>query len=307
MCRFHEHHHLDDSNGHIELASIQNASTADTRTRERSKMVETGRKWGAVMTGLPVAIVIIDIVSTMTSYVIGVRVGTIEPWPYLPFISEVGKHVPNSSIFTLGLTLSSILMVIFIVVRFLHTRKVFEGRHRKISIVSLIAGLVHALGGIVTVAFELTSIRAAHFVGAFLYFFGGLLYAVFETYISTRERHHTIVARPIIALRWIAICGMLASIIVFGMFKLPGYQLTAKIGEWVMGLFWMILMLTFCDEFRKSAPRFTVDFIPLKSSDLLRGAGVATVRTIAKTPETAHDNRGSKRYGSIDDSDCEEV
>ena len=119
------------------------------------------------------------------AYLIGVNSGTLEPLPFIPYISDTGNLKPSSSVFTLFLVLSSFVTSIVVVVRFFQISS--ELRCRKTNIAALVVAFIFLFGKIAVSSFQLSSHKGVHFGAAGLYFGGATIYCAMHCYITRRE------------------------------------------------------------------------------------------------------------------------
>ena len=231
---------------------------------------------------LPITSSVLSIIACLLAYLIGVNSGTLEPLPFIPYISDTGNLKPSSSVFTLFLVLSSFVTSIVVVVRFFQISS--ELRCRKTNIAALVVAFIFLFGKIAVSSFQLSSHKGVHFGAAGLYFGGATIYCAMHCYITRREvvasqtentnsrgdqsnisvRNQQIV----FYFRIFLTVGLAIFLVLFAAFAgVPSLSVhnrgganVAQIMEWMLALFKITYMMSFCFDFWKIKFTFWVAF-----------------------------------------------
>lgn len=144
------------------------------------------KRYRYVILSLPVLTVVISVVSTVAAFLVSTYKAEGKGIHFLPFISNIGDHRPESSVFTFGMTLSGCVTYSIIFIRYLQVRNFFVNRDL-CNHASLVIGSLFIIGKFMVVSFQLSSQIVVHFFGASVYFIGAFLYCVLQTVISYND------------------------------------------------------------------------------------------------------------------------
>lgn len=202
-----------------------------------------------IMISMPFFSVVLTSLAFSVSYIMKVKVGDIKAEPYIPHLSEVGQ----SSMFTLGLSLSAILNLVILVIRFYQVKEIPD-RAVKVNHFSLSIGFIFILGKMITAVYWLSVNTIVHYTGCGLYFIGFFFYIVTQVYITRNYIPHT---NNCIAFLRTACCvvfltGLLAFIVLmtpfFSEFN-QSYNYIAPICEWTVVITKAVFILTLAYDF----------------------------------------------------------
>lgn len=215
------------------------------------------KRYRYVILSLPVLTVVISVVSTVAAFLVSTYKAEGKGIHFLPFISNIGDHRPESSVFTFGMTLSGCVTYSIIFIRYLQVRNFFVNRDL-CNHASLVIGSLFIIGKFMVVSFQLSSQIVVHFFGASVYFIGAFLYCVLQTVISYND------SKYLYRLRLFLSIFMFISGFFFGLFLLPSlekYYLhyrISEISEWFFAALKMVFMLTFVADFQNVIPIFSI-------------------------------------------------
>jgi len=218
------------------------------------------------LTLLPILYVVFTFLTFIITYIIAVTNHDINP--YIPSISDTGRTGIERNIFCLGLNLSCIIGSITMIVRYLQcSYDISEYDEKKTRLVlvnklALAIGVLIAIGGFVTAAFESTAPpRAVHKYSSSMFFFGSLIYIWLHTYLSHRmflvgKNSRGLVIFRIVTTLLTAVAILVGAIFDFsrgghGILHYPTRMLYADSCEWLIAIFSSSFVVSFAAEFRK--------------------------------------------------------
>ncbi|XP_012554608.2 transmembrane protein 150A [Hydra vulgaris] len=220
--------------------------------------------------GVVIASVVIPAITFCVSLAVGYKSQTVNS-TYTPFVSEAGDQKPNSSIFTLGLSLSGMMTMVIIIIRFYQVKFYFTERNEcfsRINNFSLICGITLVFGEFIVAAFQLSNITPIHFLGAGMNFLGAVLYCGTQCYFTSQN------PKTIFFFRVISTVTMAFSSMVFVVFMVPPLtrhnrngENIAQTFEWILVTCQLIFMLTFLYDFRRLEVEFRFKQIDPQDSD----------------------------------------
>lgn len=231
---------------------------------------------------LPICTVAMSVLACGMSYGIGLRSGTIEPLPFMPFISDMGDSPPQSSVFTLGLTISCYFTLLVVIIRYNQVKCIYYNGWKP-NDVAIYFGVTFILGKLIIASFQLSSNKQVHYIGAGLYFIGTTGYVMLQVYITRENITRTWVA--IYYTRCVCAVGMVISAILFAVFfGVPSLKIynryganVAQAAEWTFAVLKMTFMLSFLHDFWNVDVSFYIKFKERKRrNDLsleIRGEG----------------------------------
>ena len=218
---------------------------------------------------LPSGALIIPAFFIVLSYFVGNLLNTLElpPNSNVPYISDVGNDIPQSSIFTFGLNLSVFFTLGIIITRYYQVKTLFARNDGRMNDAGLFAGLIFLIGKLMVAAFQIKSMQVAHFLGAGLYVLFGTVYGGIQSFISYENRkfNHGCV---VVFIRIVLTVGMFAGGTVFAIFQIPSLHKYNRInysvaqwGEWCWAISKTLFMLSFVEDFWRLEPVFSVRLI----------------------------------------------
>ena len=219
-------------------------------------------KWR--LSALPIVSISSSILAIVLGYIIGIETGSVERFPYLPFISDLGDLRPESSVFSFFITLSCYFSWCIFIVRYFQVKEIYS-QCLKTNLFSLYVGAVLIVGKIMVSAFQLTNIKSVHFIGAGLYFAGVTLYISCQVYITfnNETRWRTL----LLVVRIVCLIVMVINSIIFTVFMAPGMEKynrgganVAQTAEWLMAIFKMVFVFSFLGDFWGTKVSFHVHF-----------------------------------------------
>lgn len=206
-----------------------------------------------------------SVLACAMSYGIGLSTGTIEKLPFLPFISDMGDSPPESSVFTLGLSISCFFTLMVIIVRYNQVKCIYYNGW-KANDTSIYFGVIFVLGKLIIASFQLSSNKLVHYLGAALYFIGTTVYVALQVYITHKNIKKT--SRAVLYIRAVTFVGMFFSAILFAVFfGVPSLKVYNRYGanvaqgaEWSFAVLKMAFMLTFLYDFWNVDVSFNIKF-----------------------------------------------
>ena len=206
-----------------------------------------------------------SVLACAMSYGIGINSGTIEKLPFLPFISDMGDSSPQSSVFTLGLSISCYFTLVVIIIRYNQVRCIYYNGWKP-NAISVYFGVTFLLGKLIIASFQLSSNQLVHYFGAGLYFVGTTGYVAIQVYITYTNITRT--SRIVFYIRLLTCVGMSSSAILFAVFfGIPSLKVYNRYGanvaqgaEWTFAVLKMVFMLTFLYDFWNVDVSFYIKF-----------------------------------------------
>lgn len=242
---------------------------------EKDGLVESSTSYKWNLSFLPIISMSMSIIAIILGYIVGISTGSVKPFPYLPFISDLGDLRPENSIFSFFITLSCYFSWCIFIIRYYQIKDLYE-RCPKSNVASLCLGACLILGKLMVSAFQLTNIKSVHFIGAGLYFVGVTFYIGFQVYVTYINAHR--MRKTLLVTRTICLIVMSISIVIFAVFMTPGLSKynrggsnVAQTAEWLMAISKMVFISTFLADFWGLRVSFHVRFY----EDEIRGSPVA--------------------------------
>ena len=196
---------------------------------------------------LPVLSVFFSTLACILSYIISVKLGKIEPLPFMPFLSDVS----DSSMFTLGLCISAMFTLGVLIIRYHQVKGMFD-RQIKVNHISLYVGCIFVFGKLITACYHISTNKAIHYTGGAIYFIGAFSYGVTQLYITRSYIPGT--NQMVSFIRTICCVMMVTGIIVFATFLMShlgnSYNI-AQIAEWTILFSKSMFMISFTYDFWK--------------------------------------------------------
>ena len=254
-----------DTNGDLGITTNRDfESRMFDRTTYRAQGSSLGNK---ILIAVPIVHIVVSLLFIIGSYFYARDTsGTsfMEQGNNVAFISELGNNQPQSSLFTLGIVLTSFSSLCIIATRFFQVKHFFVKYDGKLNITGLIVGMVFVFGKIVSGCFQEASQREVHFTGAGFYVIFASIYAGIQTFITYKNR--TLYSRwetAVLALRAFCSLGMVIGTIIFLVFLHPDLRKYNRSGksvsqgaEWFLVVCKMLFMLTFVSDFWYLHPRW---------------------------------------------------
>ncbi|CAM1302014.1 Uncharacterised protein g3132 [Pycnogonum litorale] len=134
---------------------------------------------------LPIILGVSTTVTMVLVFIISVATGHVTP--YMPYISETGAYLPESGIFTFLMTLSAFVGFHFMFVRYKLVEELNKAGKKTLSVLNHVtvgSGILSLLGLLIVVAYPVTTVPIAHYVGAFVFFYIGIAYCILQTIIT---------------------------------------------------------------------------------------------------------------------------
>ncbi|CAK8678908.1 unnamed protein product [Clavelina lepadiformis] len=105
--------------------------------------------------------------------------------PEWPFVSDTGARSPESTLFTLILSLASFMVLITM---YLYYKYVIHHHHpTKLNTAAFVIGCIASFGVVLVGAFQWTVLLIPHLIGAFTAFIGAMIYGWLIVIISWRQ------------------------------------------------------------------------------------------------------------------------
>ena len=226
---------------------------------------------------LPIISFALSFIACLVAYIISVNTGKLAPLPFIPYISDTGNVQPSSSVFTLFLVLSCFAASIVVVVRYYQLGA--ESQCPIANRVALVVSFVFLVGKIPVSSFQLSSNKFVHYGAAGLYFVGAAIYCILHCYI-TRQKREAVIGNMssntqerrnlsiVYGCRIVCCVGVLVNLIIFLVFaSVPSLRVhnrsganVAQIVEWLLALFKIVFIMTFCYDFWNIDFTFAINF-----------------------------------------------
>ncbi|KAL5007406.1 hypothetical protein ScPMuIL_016212 [Solemya velum] len=255
---------------------------------------------------LPILTAVFILLSFFVSYGISVSLGHTEP--DFPYISHTAVEEPERCVFGQLINLGALLLGMNILVRYLYVKEVYI-RERTIvvsnnwhrgNIAALVFGVLSAFGLSMVANFQTGSQRVPHYIGAFLAFGLGMVYAWIQTTLSWKIQ--TLRRPGSQKLFWARVLNSIVMSILLSIFiasksvykyqqyknmgtkwdKLRTVYLTSTISEWLLASSVLTYILTYTMEFmdiRLENPRVILRDRSRHSENAILGSTVLAVQT----------------------------
>ncbi|XP_030638271.1 DNA damage-regulated autophagy modulator protein 1 [Chanos chanos] len=136
---------------------------------------------------LPFFLVVWSSSTFVIPYIIAVLLGHVDV--IFPYISDTGAVPPESCIFGLMTVITAFAALATMYAKYKFMERLNEktgGVPRKLNQAALGLGIISCFGMGIVATFQETEVRAVHDLGAFLFFFSGVLYTILQSIISFR-------------------------------------------------------------------------------------------------------------------------
>ncbi|KAG8434096.1 hypothetical protein GDO86_012462 [Hymenochirus boettgeri] len=179
-------------------------------------------------------------------YAMAVSNGSVNVTSDFPFISTCGTYPPQSCIFGQVLNIGALLAVWISAIRFQQIRD--YGYHSTLNTVSLVMGLICALGTSLVGNFQQSNQLDTHLAGAFLAFFVGNIYFWTQSALTymVKPSHGACFVGP---LRFCLSLACTALVIMMAVFFSRDMKSIAAICEWIVAMVLFLLYGLFAVEF----------------------------------------------------------
>ena len=284
-------HHIYAENEDLFSAPKQISFSRQDCTSQRNESASADHSFGnKLLICLPLGALIIPAFFILLAYFLGNTLNTMKLPAYhdVPYLSDVGNHTPQSSIFAFGLTLSSFFSVGVIMVRYHQVKSLFLKNDKRTNQIGFVFGILFVIGKLIAASFQFSSVAIVHFVGAGIFIIFATLWAGIQSLISYKNRqsyYGNIVAMSRVVLS----IGMFITAVILGTFLSPdlhkynraGYS-TAQGSEWAWATFKGLFMLTFVEDFWRLQP---VYFVRL-AENTAQTASQSDLENTFQNPET---------------------
>ena len=135
----------------------------------------------------PYVFIILAVLSDFIGLLVAYFTSNIDPYPYVPYISELGNDGPNSSWFSLFLLFSAFFYIkIFEMRCALLEKKKNEGTKctLRLNQIAYWLGMISIFGKFTVVSFQLEKEMLLHYIGASFYFVAFYAYIVLQTVLT---------------------------------------------------------------------------------------------------------------------------
>ncbi|XP_034395848.1 modulator of macroautophagy TMEM150B [Cyclopterus lumpus] len=196
---------------------------------------------------LPVCLAVFGTVGIWTVLAVAVSNGSVNLTEGVPYISKCGTYPPQSCLFSQICSISSVLALWIVAIRFQQIRDC--GNHGKANAASVVLGFISSIGISIIGNFQQSILKNIHHLGVFLAFFLGLAYFWVQLFLTYR-------APPSPDRCWVgparATCCILCTILVIAMVVLhnTGSPSWAAVCEWALVMLVFCLFGLFAAEFR---------------------------------------------------------
>ena len=162
---------------------------------------------------IPILEVFITSASLIGSYIIGRLNKVIKPWPYLPYASQTGVGNLPRCVFTLGISLSSFLTLLLVILRYKQVSLFHKGVINKSG---LAAGIFAAVSKLVIASFQYNTIPWIDVIATGSYFFFSCIYFSIQVHLTRKTK--TISTRALYLTRLILIQIIVVLTVLFSTF-----------------------------------------------------------------------------------------
>lgn len=195
-----------------------------------------------------------------------------------PYISDTAANPPESCIFGLMTIVSAFAGTSTIYARYKFVEKLTEetGVIRPcLNQFTLVLGLLSCLGMCIVATFQETTLQAVHDIGALLFFITGVLYTIFQTYISYRaypygsslsvcRTRFCIAVLAVVALFPTVICAFYVKQSTLHRDKYDEdypYHVASAVCEWIVAFSFVCFFLTYIHDFKMFTLRVKTDYV----------------------------------------------
>ena len=230
-------------------------------------MTVTSRNY---LASLPIINAIIQLLATVSSYVLAVLLDPKLKGRYLPYPSDLMVDQPQRGIFAIGLGISGALTFCMVVLRYIQIRSIYPRHCQKINEISLTFGTLMVLGQVSVPAYSVVELEIVHFIIACIFFAFACLYMATQTHISRKStnHHHSCIA----TLR--LVCSVIACICPFayvsGRYLAPESEdryFIPHAAEWVLVLALFTFLASFSWDFNRIKLRsYNLDHFSISSA-----------------------------------------
>ncbi|CAK9300245.1 unnamed protein product [Gordionus sp. m RMFG-2023] len=262
---------------------------------------------------LPIAILILLPATILITYSIAVSLKHVTPTG-LPYISDTGTFSPESCIFGQLLNMIGFLIAIFVHTRYNQVKifnKILNQRSKiycdRLNLLSLVSGIMSALGLSLVANFQETNVIIIHVIGAYLIFGIGAFYLILQTYFTYKLhivnsiyiKTSRVIANIIICLSFVLV--ILGAILAGrNPLELPahhkwtpgskGYRwhVISALSEWALAFAFLLYMGSFVSEFRALEWDFPQIKIRIEYEPLLY-VGTLNINQPRSEPEYSND------------------
>uniref|UniRef100_A0A8C2ZDR5 Transmembrane protein 150B n=1 Tax=Cyclopterus lumpus TaxID=8103 RepID=A0A8C2ZDR5_CYCLU len=133
---------------------------------------------------LPVCLAVFGTVGIWTVLAVAVSNGSVNLTEGVPYISKCGTYPPQSCLFSQICSISSVLALWIVAIRFQQIRDC--GNHGKANAASVVLGFISSIGISIIGNFQQSILKNIHHLGVFLAFFLGLAYFWVQLFLTYR-------------------------------------------------------------------------------------------------------------------------
>ncbi|XP_019860212.1 PREDICTED: DNA damage-regulated autophagy modulator protein 1-like [Amphimedon queenslandica] len=252
-------------------------------------------RFGCGLELLVVIVAVIQCIGFIITYILAAYYGHLTP--FFPYISNTGGKPPESCIFTLICSISSIIWLLIIYIRYIQVKQYYQKDINRIKFLNqftFFIGAVSVFGLLLVGSFQDHNVNAkVHMIGAFTLWIFGILHMWFQTLVSYKIYHTGLTRRidkvNIFGRLIISLMAVIISIIGLISMKVSEQQrvhkegqydpfywdssvvgyplhLTSTISEWCLGLTFVLFFLTFHVDFYRAS--LNVSFVsPTQSQE----------------------------------------
>ena len=208
---------------------------------------------------LPISTVFMSVTACLLGYVIAVETDSVKPYPFFPYISQLGDLRPESNIYTFFMIISCFLTSYIIIIRYFQVKETHDDC-RLVNKLSVGFGAAFVLGKVMVTTLQITCIKPMHYVGAGVYFVGVIAYVASQVYLTYKTL--TPSKMCLLIVRIICFVGIVACIVTYSTSAVfSDYsRYFAATAEWSMAIFKITFMLTFLGDFWQVKMRLQLNF-----------------------------------------------
>nr|XP_047141329.1 transmembrane protein 150A-like [Hydra vulgaris] len=176
------------------------------------------------------------------------------PSNYILSPSDLGINQPEQGIYTIALTLGSVMTFTVQLLRYIQINSLYPRKTKRVNFTSFICGVVMICAQVTAAAFSQDYEQISHYSAGSIYFVFGCIYMITQTYLSQVLPMHHI--RSIVFFRLICtIIGCISPIIfgtTFFLSKVDDFgNKIQKLTQWVLLFFLHVFICSFSWDFNR--------------------------------------------------------
>ena len=176
------------------------------------------------------------------------------PGNYILSPSELGINQPERGLYTIALTLGSVLTFTVLLLRYVQLNSLYPRKNKKLNFASFMCGVVMICAQLTAASFSQDYEKISHYSAGGIYFTFGCIYMITQTHLTRVLPTHHI--RCIFYIRLVCtFIGLLCPIAFAITFLLPkveesGYKIQ-KLTQWILLFFLQVFICSFSWDFNR--------------------------------------------------------